>query len=236
MHPVVGRVRAELQEKADEQVKQGFRRFFKEEATFYGVKTPVVRKTAAKYWKEIKTLPKTEVFTLCETLYQSGVMEEATVAGTWLSKITSQLEPSDLNMFEQWIKRYVDNWAKCDDLCNHIIGAILEKYPKTASQVAQWAKSDNRWLKRASAVSFIIPAKKGKFLQQTLQITTTLLNDPDDLVQKGYGWLLKEQTKTHQQQILQYVLQHKNTMPRTALRYAIEKMPQNLKTQAMQKD
>ena len=62
-----------------------------------------------------------------------------------------------------------------------------------------------------------------------------LLTDPDDMVQKGYGWLLKSAGDAYQQEVFDYVMQNKARMPRTALRYAIEKMPKELKARAMAK-
>ena len=99
-----------------------------------------------------------------------------------------------------------------------------------------WAKSENRWLKRASAVSFIVPAKKGLFLQDAFEICDILLTDEDDMVQKGYGWLLKEESRKHQEKVFDYVVKNRKVMPRTALRYAIELMPRELKQEAMKKD
>jgi 3-methyladenine DNA glycosylase AlkD len=63
-----------------------------------------------------------------------------------------------------------------------------------------------------------------------------LLNDEDDMVQKGYGWLLKEASRKHQKEVLDYVLKNRTEMPRTALRYAIELMPKELKKEAMRRD
>ena len=62
-----------------------------------------------------------------------------------------------------------------------------------------------------------------------------LLMDKEDLVQKGYGWMLKEAANTYRDEIYQYVLKHRDVMPRTALRYAIEKMPQSMRKKAMKK-
>ena len=88
-------------------------------------------------------------------------------------------------------------------------------------------------MKRAAAVSLIIPAKKGQFFPEIMQIADRLLLDKDDMVQKGYGWMLKEASKLHQDEVYRYILKHRKDMPRTALRYAIEKMPPELKTEAM---
>jgi len=88
-------------------------------------------------------------------------------------------------------------------------------------------------MRRAAAVSLIIPARKGKFLHDILEIADILLLDKEDMVQKGYGWMLKEASKKNQREIFEYVFKKRSVMPRTALRYAIEKMPADLKKIAM---
>jgi 3-methyladenine DNA glycosylase AlkD len=98
-----------------------------------------------------------------------------------------------------------------------------------------WAKSPNRWVRRASAVSLIIPARKGMFLKDIFEIADILLLDKDDMVQKGYGWMLKATSETYQKEVFDYVMSKKEIMPRTALRYAIEKVPQELRVEAMKK-
>jgi 3-methyladenine DNA glycosylase AlkD len=236
MSRVIGKIREELKASADEKTVKSFQRFFKEKATFYGVKTGTVGKIAKRYWNEVKSYGKKEVFSLCEELYRSGYTEEAFVVSFWLPNLVEKLEPSDLAIFKGWIEKYIDNWAKCDGLCNHTIGSFVEKYPESINEVKSWAKSKNRWLKRAAAVSLIIPAKKGDFLQDVFEISNLLLSDEDDIVQKGYGWLLKEASRKHQKQVFNYVLENKKKMGRTALRYAIELMPEELKTEAMKKD
>jgi len=108
-------------------------------------------------------------------------------------------------------------------------------YPKLLSELKKWTKSKNRWTRRASAVTLIIPARHGKFLKDIFEIADELLMDKDDLVQKGYGWMLKAASQAHQKEVFDYVMSKKATMPRTALRYAIEKIPQELRARAMEK-
>jgi 3-methyladenine DNA glycosylase AlkD len=129
----------------------------------------------------------------------------------------------------------VDNWATCDTLCNHTVGAFVEMYPSYVQGLKSWAKSNNRWVKRAAAVTLILPARHGEFLRDIFQIADILLLDQDDMVQKGYGWMLKEASKAHPQEVFDYVMKNKGVMPRTALRYAIEKLSPVLKAQAMAK-
>jgi len=117
---------------------------------------------------------------------------------------------------------------------------MIEKYPELIEKTKTWSYSKNRWLRRASAVSFITTtsgfyATKHN-LKDIFKVAETLLRDKEDLVQKGYGWMLKSASVHNQKEVFEFVMKHKATMPRTALRYAIEKMPDNLKKQAMQKD
>ena len=85
-------------------------------------------------------------------------------------------------------------------------------------------------------MSLIIPARRGKFLEDVFDIADILLLDEDDLVQKGYGWMLKEASRLNQRQVFDYVVRQKAVMPRTALRYAIEKMPEDMRRSAMKRD
>ena len=234
--PIIQRIRAELTNNADEATKKSFQRFFKEEVTCYGVKTGLVGKIAKKYWEEIKGLNKQEIFGLCEELYASGFCEEAFIVAYWVPNLADRFEPDDLAIFKSWIEKYVDNWAKCDGFCNHTIGGFIEKYPQYVGELKNWARAGHRWLRRAAAVSLIIPAREGRFLTDIFEIAGILISDNDDMVQKGYGWMLKEAGRLHQEEVFNYVAANKKIMPRTALRYAIELMPKDLKSRAMARD
>jgi len=235
MDEVINRIRQELKENIDPKTKETGKYFFKEEIKFYGVKTNIVSKIADKYFREIKELSKREIFNLCEDLLKSDYNEEAWIAFEWSFKLHKQYQPSDFNMLERWVEDYVNNWAKCDTLCNHTIGIFVEMYPHFKSELLKWAHSKNRWVRRASSVTLILPARRGKFLSDVFKICNILLLDQDDMVQKGYGWLLKEASKSHLEETFEYVLKNKDKMPRTALRYAIEKMPNEMKKEAMAK-
>ena len=234
MSGIVQEVRSDLKKQADSETKSSFQRFFKEEVKYHGVKSATVIKIAKQYFSQVKELDKERLFSLCGELFMSGYCEESWIAANWSHWYGSYAE-SDFKVYEHWIDKYIDDWAKCDTLCNHTVGAFIEKYPQYVGELKKWAKSKNRWLKRASAVSLIIPAKRGEFLPDILEIADILLHDQDDMVQKGYGWMLKEASRMHQKEVFEYVLKHKNNMPRTALRYAIEKMPAELKKEAMKK-
>ena len=154
-------VRRELLQSIDEKTRESAQRFFKEEVKFHGVKSALVKKIATKYFREIKDRDKKEIFSLCENLLQAGFGEEAFIAFEWSYSLRRQFVPEDFIVFERWVDLYVDNWAKCDTLCNHTLGTFVEMYPQFIDSLAVWARAENRWLRRASAVTLIFPARKG---------------------------------------------------------------------------
>ncbi len=230
---IIAAIRAELKVAADPKTGASAQSFFKEPVTVYGVKTAIVSRIAQRHFRDVERLSKDEIFSLCEELLKSDYMEEAFIACDWAYSLHEEYGPGDFTLFERWVGMYVNNWAKCDTLCNHTIESLVEKYPRHIADLKRWAKSENRWFRRAAAVTLIIPAKQGKFLADIFDIADILLEDTDDLVQKGYGWLLKEASKQHRKEVFEYVMRNKADMPRTALRYAIEKMPEDLRREAM---
>lgn len=235
MPDMVEKVQEELRRMGSEPVRLSARRFFKEEVRLHGVKAPQVEKLARALFKNIEAEGKQQLFGYCEELLRSGYLEEGFVACHWSYAVREEFEPEDFFIFERWIGRYVTNWAVCDTFCNHTVGEFLERYPGYIGELPRWTRSTNRWVRRASAVSLIIPARKGKFLADVFTLADLLLLDPEDMVQKGYGWLLKVASEPHQKEVFDFVMNRKDRMPRTALRYAIEKMPPELKKRAMER-
>jgi 3-methyladenine DNA glycosylase AlkD len=232
---IIIKLRKELSENSDEIIQKSSQYYFKESIRCYGMKSAAVTLISKEYFKKVKELPKAVIFDLCGELWQSGILEESFIACNWSYNIRKEFVPDDLKLFEKWISLYVNNWASCDTMGNHTIGAFLELYPWYVSELKRWTKSTNRWVRRASAVSLIVPARRGKFLEDIFDIADLLLTDNDDMVQKGYGWMLKVASQVHQKEVFDYIMSKKSSMPRTALRYAIEKMPEELKVIAMEK-
>jgi 3-methyladenine DNA glycosylase AlkD len=235
MNNIIENLRQELIKNANEKTRLSGERFFKEDVKLYGIKSADVSRISKEHYKNITDKSKSHIFSLCNELWKSGYMEESFVACNWAYNVRKQFEPDDFDIFEKWVSTYVGNWASCDTLCNHTVGTFVEMYPEYLSGLKKWAQSKNRWVKRASAVSLILPARRGKFLEDIFIIADILHSDKDDMVQKGYGWMLKAASEAHQKDVFNYVMRKKTTMPRTSLRYAIEKLPPELKAQAMAK-
>lgn len=245
---IVAAIRGEFEAAADPKYRESIKRFFKESIEVYGVRTADARRISQEYFKKVKHLPKREVFEICELLhsglghdpecrtFRSGTApkyEEHGTAFSWAGKLSAKFEPADFRMLERWLKKYVSNWAACDTLCGGALGEFLVKYPEFLPKVRAWAGSRNRWLRRASAVAHIIPNRNGIAVDSAYKVAEVLLEDTDDMVQKGYGWMLKELANKRPREVFDFVMARKDRMPRTALRYAIEKMPAAWRKRAM---
>ena len=232
---LVAAIRREFEAAADPKYRESIKRFFKEDIDVYGVRTDDARRISNEYFKQVRHLPKRDIFEICDLLHQGTKYEEHGIAFSWAGKLSSKLEPADFSILEGWLKKYVGNWAACDTFCGGAVGEFLLRFPEFLPRVRGWAKSKNRWLRRASVVALIPAVKREKYIDQAFATANDLLEDEDDMVQKGYGWLLKEIANKRPQEVLDFVLERKAKMPRTALRYAIEKMPPAWKKQAMAK-
>lgn len=235
MKDILEKVRRELREASDEKTREQGLRYFREDVNLYGIRAKTTTDIARTNYALIKKAGKDEILTMCDSLWMSGMIEESFVACVWSEKLVPAFVPADFAILEKWVHNYVTNWASCDTLCNHTVGDFIQKFPDYIADLKRWAHSENRWVKRASAVSLIIPARSGNFLNDILEIAEILLLDRDDMVQKGYGWMLKEASKPYQKEVFDFVMKNKALMPRTALRYAIEKMPADLRAAAMSK-
>ena len=234
---IIQALRTEFKKSDRPENKMDYQRWFKEKLKDpIRFKRPVIRKAANEIFKQAKNIPKEDLLDTCEVLFESERSEEWGTASIWATRISNQLDQSDYKRLENWLKKYVDNWGRCDSLCCGAFGDLILRYPDLTERTQNWAKSKNRWLRRASAVILIPSLNKGKLLNKAFEVADILLLDDDDIVQKGYGWMLKVAADKYQNKVFRYIFKHKAEMPRTALRYAIEKMPKELRQKAMSHD
>lgn len=210
-----------------------YSKFHKDGQTHIGLTSSLTRKVEAENFKAAKNLEKKQIFSLCERLLCTEVVGSRGVAFDWAFRIRKQYQKEDFSIFESWLKNHVDTWGSCDDLCCHALGDFIFQFPEFLPRVKKWTISKNKWFRRAAAVVLVYSLRKGKCLKNALEVAVVLFKDKEDLVQKGYGWMLKEASVLHQKEVFTFVMKNKKSMSRTALRYAIEKFPEKIKKQAM---
>ena len=199
-------------------------RFFKtgpgeygEGDVFIGIRVPVLRKLAGEY----SDLP----LEVTATLLRSGIHEERLLALLLLVRSFSKGDdPEKKSIYEIYLRNtgFVNNWDLVDSSAEHIVGAYL--VDKSKAILYRLAESDDLWERRISIMSTFHFVKRHEF-SETLKISKMLLLDRHDLIHKATGWMLREIGKRHLPTEETFLRKHYKNMPRTMLRYAIEKFP-----------
>ncbi|MFW9848245.1 MAG: DNA alkylation repair protein [Candidatus Thorarchaeota archaeon] len=200
------------------------------------LRTPTVREVGRRILEELKSegiREYDELLELCNKLLSTKAWPHRTIAFQWSFSYKKQIRKEHFRTFERWVEEYVTSWASCDDFCTHTMGYFLAQFPEFVPRIWTWTKSSNPYTRRASAVALIYGLRRRRFLEPAFDIAEILMDDEHIHVQKGYGWMLKEASKFHEQQVFDFVLKHKNRMPRVSLRYAIEKMSAGMREEVM---
>lgn len=221
------KLKEKLRKNADSERAKNQMNFFKTEKgsygygdVFLGIKVPEQRKIA----KEFYDLS----FEDLQKLLDSQIHEERLVA---LIILCARYEKEKINrkkIFDFYIKnsKRINNWDLVDVSAPRISGRYLLDKPR--KRLHEFSKSDNLWEKRISIVSTYAFIRESQF-DDTLKIAENLLRDPHDLIHKAVGWMLREVGKKNQKILENFLKKHSKVMPRTMLRYSIEKFPGKLR-------
>ena len=210
-----------------------FPRFFKtgkgeygEGDKFIGVVVPDQRKIA----KRFQSLPQAEITKLLDSKFH-----ECRLTGLFI--LVGQYEKSQTakqqkEIYEYYVRKLdrVNNWDLVDGSCHKIMGPYL--FEKSRKPLLKLAKARNLWKNRVAIVTTYYFIKRDD-LATTLEISEILLNHEHDLIQKAVGWMLRELGKQNEAVLSGFLKQHAANMPRTMLRYAIEKLPKTKRDKLM---
>lgn len=225
---IIKQIRKDLKDKANSKTAEEIakaKKVFGKETKLLAVRVPEARKIAEPFAKKIKQEKDFDTaLKVADELYKSGVFEEATIAESILKGFTKYFDDSAFAKFDEWID-YTKNWANIDMLCGWLITPIILKDETKIRKIFQWANSNNRWRRRAAAVSLVNPVRKQLYIDQALLLVEKLVEDKDEMVQKGVGWLLKEVAKVSKNRAIKFIEKSQLKMPKLVFRLAIEKLP-----------
>ncbi len=233
---IIQRLRKELILNSSKEFSEKTKKFFTEPVNPIGVPRPVTRKITNDFYKENKSIFSfNDWIQLSEELLKRNELELQDIGFFLIWKQKNSFSKKTFNLFESWIKKYVSNWSHCDEFCPHCIGFLIQNFPELIPKVINWSKSKNKWLRRASAVSFVLITRKKDYSKEIIKIAKNLLGEKEDLVQKGIGWTLRESAKINKKTIHEFLKKNKLKLPRMTLRYAIEKFSEKEKKELMKK-
>jgi len=226
MRDAAAAIRTRLRALANPAIAKRSARFFKASAgeygagdRFLGIRVPDVRRVA----REFRGAPLGAAL----ALLRSGLHEERLLALVLLVERFERCGESErariYAQFRKHTPHYVNNWDLVDTAAYQIVGAHLET--RDRSPLYELARSPSLWERRIAIVATFGYIKKGAF-DDTLAIARILLDDREDLIHKAAGWMLREVGNRDRIALERFLREHYAAMPRTMLRYAIEKLPE----------
>jgi 3-methyladenine DNA glycosylase AlkD len=226
----IQKIKKRLKQLANKEKAEVLQRFFKtgpgeygEGDTFIGVKVPDLRKVA----KDFRDIVIKDVVILLE----SAIHEERLLALLILvSKYVKGNETAKKEIYKLYLKKttFINNWDLVDVTAQHIVGDYL--MDKNKAPLYRLAKSEDLWERRIAVMATFCFIKRERY-EDTLKIAKILLDDKKDLIHKAVGWMLREIGKRDMISEEKFLKQHYKEMPRTMLRYAIEKFPESKRLQ-----
>lgn len=190
---------------------------------FLGIRVPHLRAVARRH----RSLPRDQTLTLLRSPWH----EARLLALLILVEQHRRGTPAEREAIHQAYlghTRYINNWDLVDVSAEQILGAHLDpQHPRTLERLA---RSDSLWERRMAMIGTFHWIKRGEFAP-TLAIARLLLGDPHDLIHKAVGWMLREVGKRNLEVEEAFLRETYQQMPRTTLRYAIERLPEALRQQ-----
>jgi 3-methyladenine DNA glycosylase AlkD len=218
-------IRRTLRDGGSVEHARGVRWFFKGEIKSHGWYTADLRREVRRLRREI--LREYDFRFLAQVageLFAGPVLEEKIAAVFLLENLEAQCGDEEFRMFERWLDQ-VKTWVDHDGLVHSLIAPMVMGKPARVKAVFRWAKSKNRWHRRAACVALIRGTRARMFFPEIAKLSNSLLADKDDMVQKGLGWLLRETAKFDARRTVPYLMKIRRRAPRLVLRTACETLP-----------
>jgi len=195
---------------------------------FYNVGTAAMRALARAIHAEHKAeWSIDEAMAFADVLIEDRHLEAKSVGIEVVARYRRDFTAALLPKWKRWLaENHSANWATTDSICGSLIGPLLLEHAELGARLRVWSRDRNMWGRRASIVGLIPRARRGESLDLVYEIARRLHADDEDLIQKAVGWTLREAGKTDMPRLERYLRTNGATIPRTTVRYAIERFPE----------
>jgi len=227
---VAAEIRSILKREGSPEHANGVAWFFKEKIQSHGWRTADLRRLARQCSRALDEEHGLDfIVRVADRLFRGRVLEEKVFGVLLLENFTSHFDDTHFNLFESWLDR-ISTWADHDGLVHYLLAPMIQAQPARARKVFEWAKSADRWHRRAACVALIQGTRRKMFFPQITRLSNLLLEDEDDMVQKGLGWLLRETAKADRTRTVPYLVKIRSRAPRLVLRTASETLPRKTRS------
>jgi 3-methyladenine DNA glycosylase AlkD len=224
---VANEIRRMLKDGGSSEHAAGVQWFFQDEIKSHGWYTAALRKAAVQFRRGIARERGLDfVVQLADRLFSGRNLEEKVFAVFLLEKQTKNFGDDEFELLASWLDR-VSSWADHDALVHDLLALMVAAKPSRCREVFRWAKSPNRWRRRAACVALIRGAREHQFFAEIVRLSNQLLQneEDDDMVLKGLAWLLRETAKADAKRTVPYLMKIRKKAPRLVLRTACETLP-----------
>src|SRR5580693_6067685 len=222
---MAAQIRRALKHGGSSEHAKGVQSFFKNGIASHGWRTADLRRAAAGFRRELREEYGLDFLVrVADQLFTGSVLEEKIAAVFLLEKLDTEFSDREFKLLESWLDR-ISSWADHDALVHDLIAPMVASHPARVKNVFRWAKSRNRWHRRAACVALIRGTRAKMFFPEIARLSNSLLTDEDDMVQKGLGWLLRETAKFDAKRTVPYLMKIRRRAPRLVLRTACETLP-----------
>jgi 3-methyladenine DNA glycosylase AlkD len=230
---IAAQLQRALKEGGSAEHAAGVQWFFKDEIKSHGWYTADLRRAVRRCRQEILREHDFDfLVNVADRLFSSVVLEEKIAAVFLLEKMDAQFGDREFKLFEMWLDR-ISSWADHDGLVHSLIAPMVAAKTTRAGTVFRWAKSPNRWHRRAACVALIRGTRAKMFFPEIVKLSNFLLADQDDMVQKGLGWLLRETAKFDAKRTVPFLMKIRGRAPRLVLRTACETLPLSVRKRVL---
>jgi 3-methyladenine DNA glycosylase AlkD len=230
---VASQIRSSLKTGGSSGHAPGAQWFLKDRMKSHGGNTAELRREARRVRREITKQYGLEFLVqVADELFSGPVLEEKIAAVFLLEKLDREFGDREFNLFDAWLDR-ITTWADHDALVHCLVSFMVATKPARARNVFRWAKSRNRWRRRAACVALIRAARAKMLFPEITRLADLLLADDDDMVQKGLGWLLRETAKSDAKRTIPYLMKIRGRAPRLVLRTACERLTPAVRKQIL---
>lgn len=222
---VAKQIRRALKDGGSAEHAVGVQWFFKDEIKSRGWRTGDLRRAIRLCRKDILEQHDFDFLVeVADQLFSGPVLEEKVAGIFLLENLTDKCGDREFQLFENWLDR-IGSWADHDGLVHSLISPMVVAKTSRAKAAFKWAKSPNRWHRRAACVALIRAARARMLFPEITKLSDNLLSDQNDMVQKGLGWLLREAAKYDAKRTVPYLMKIRDRAPRLVLRTACETLP-----------
>jgi len=225
----VGEIEACLRQDSNPERARGTKRYLKSDLDFLGVGVPDLRRQVSSWSRHHPAIDRLALSELCRALWQRRINELRIFAIELLRDRQDCLERSDIELLE-WMLRRSNTWAYVDAIAVHLVGPLVERFPRLSRELDRWARDDEFWLRRAAMLALLLPLRRGAGDWKRFErYADDMLEEKEFFIRKAIGWVLREVSKKDTERVSGFVGPRIGRISGVTLREAVKYLPEDEK-------